>query len=164
MTTRKNRMPFKLPRRIHINQAEKLEHLEAMVEALKTRTPADEQLMEILIRNVATIDIKAQSMLAFNSLIIASQTIIYATTKQPTVKAILAVSFLFILFSSLKALMVLNFEIATTESLKNIKQMKLNMLELRNQRAYDFHILRFCSFLAFIGFAIAMMASFILEY
>ena len=152
-----------MPRKIHGSEDEKLEHLEAMREAIKNRDSIDEQLIEIFLRNIATLDIKTQSMLAFNSLIIASQTIIYTTTKEPIVKIILAVSFLLVLFSSLKAMMILNFEVGSTESFKDFKRLERNMLELRNRRAHDFQILRFCSFLAFLGFALALMASFILD-
>ncbi|MCX8501084.1 MAG: hypothetical protein ORO03_05255 [Alphaproteobacteria bacterium] len=154
---------IRIPRKIHTTEAEKIEHLAAIREAFATRTEQDEKLTELFLRNISTIDIKAQSMLAFNSLIIASETIIYATTERPTVKVILALSFMLILYSSLKALMVLNFEVGTTENFRNFQQMELGLLELRNRRAHDFQILRFSSFLAFLGFAIALLASFILD-
>ena len=153
---------FKFPRHHHIQETEKQEHLDAMREGFENQTKSSQYIVEILFRGITQIDSKAQGLLAFNSLIIASLTLILTSTNHIVVKGILALSYALVLFSSYKALVVLNFEIASIASIRDRANFEKRMLALRNSRAYNFHISRFCAFWGLITFAGAVFLSIII--
>ena len=120
-------------------------------------------VIELLYGNLNITDVKTQSLLAFNSLIVASLVFLYVDSHIFWLKLLLILTFLLIMFSSFRSLMILNINVASTKDLLQPNILEEKLLELRDKRTFDYRLSRFCSMAALAGFILSLIANFILQ-
>ena len=147
-----------IPRRIHDSPEAKASHLKYFRAA--ATNSKDYVVIDLFYRNLNTIDVKAQSLLVFNSLVIAALAVLYTTVPHLLLKAILALSFLLIIFSSFKALLILDIEVARGDDFANPQQLEEKLLDLRDRRAFDYRLSRFVSLLSLSALTLALLLLF----